>query len=173
MSDLAAGLAGRRISRRGAAGVLALLLPLAAAIAFGGPRVWHSVRSEPTRSISVPSLPPQQSPAADQLPTEQPPAPQSGQIASLSRFTARDPFASPLPPAPRKAAATPATALPAAVTPVAAPTTSAPTGEVAAAIAAAPAGAAAGTASATATPAGATSGSATISVNGIVEVVPL
>ena len=117
---------------RAALGLFGVLLPLAVAVVVSGPRVWKSVRSEPSASVAVASLPAQQPAAATQLPVEQSPRLARGQLASLGRFAARDPFASPLPARTVGAAAAsaapsplPVTAVPAspveAATPSAAP----------------------------------------------------
>ena len=131
--------AATRGRRWGALGAILVLVPLIGAIVFVGPKVWHTVRSEQTGSIAVPSLPAQQPAASAQIPAEQRPVPGRGQVGDLDRFAARDPFASPLPPPrpqPRKQPATLAAA-PVPTAPVAA--SAAPATAVAGTGAAAPA----------------------------------
>lgn len=82
---------------RGVLVAVAVVIPLIGALAVAGPRLWHSVRADPTKSVAVPSLPAAQPLAATELPPDRAPAPGAGQVGDLSRFTARDPFASPLP----------------------------------------------------------------------------
>lgn len=122
MSDLVTDLEpGRdRSRRRVSLGALAVLALLAIAVLVSAPRIVKSVRTEPSASTAVASLPAQQPAAATQLPVEQSPPARRGQLATLSRFVARDPFASPLP---AVAPATSASASPAtpAVAPAAAP----------------------------------------------------
>lgn len=161
MSDLATDLEpGRdRSRRRVSLGALAVLALLAAAVIVSGPRILKSVRTEPSASTAVASLPAQQPAAATQLPLEQSPRARRGQLATLGRFVARDPFASPLP-------ATAATATPAV------------SGASAAASAATPLPGARDASASAATPAEAPAaapvpGGATIAVNGIPETVSL
>ena len=176
---LTAGLepARKRPRGRAALGLVAVLLPLAVAVVYSGPRVWKSVRSEPSSAVAVASLPAQQPAAAAQIPVEQSPRPAPGQLANLGRFAARDPFASPLPAAAAGGAA--AAAIPSPPATSAVPATPAAS--------AAPATPAAPTASAAlATPAASPSAaspvlvpvapapvSATISVNGVPEAIRL
>lgn len=171
MSDLAstsppgAGHGGSARSRRlTVIGTIAVLVPLAAAGLVAGPRLWHTVSSEATGSVAVPSFPAQQPSAATQLPLERAPAPTGGQVGNLGRFAARDPFASPLPalpaaqPAATAAATTPAATaaqpslLPATPVPVATPSATTPSDAAAQATAAQAAVAQAAPAPATATP---------------------
>lgn len=89
-------------------GPVAVIASLVLAFALAGPRLWHSVRSDPTAAVAVDVLPPAtQSALGSQLAPEQAPIPQAGQVAVLGRFTARDPFAAP---ASAKAATAPAPA---------------------------------------------------------------
>ena len=89
MSDLAPqrgpAAAGDRTGRRGALGTISVLVPIVAALAVAGPRLWHAVHSEPTSSVAVQELPKQQAPAGSELPAESAPAPGIGQIADLGR----------------------------------------------------------------------------------------
>jgi hypothetical protein len=147
MSDLAASTSpqGSARPRRWAAlGTILVLVPIVGAVVVGGPRVWKTATSDPTAS-RLAALPAQQPAVATQLPTDRAPKPGPGQLSQLGRFTARDPFLSPLAPAVRAKQDVPAVA-PAPATAAAAPAT-----------AAAPAAAAA----------------ATISVNGVPEAVAL
>ena len=161
---LTAGLepARKRPRGRAALGLVAVLLPLAVAVVYSGPRVWKSVRSEPSSAVAVASLPAQQPAAAAQIPVEQSPRPAPGQLANLGRFAARDPFASPLPAAAAAIPSPPATsAVPA--------TPAAPTASAALATPAASPSAA----SPVLVPVAPAPVSATISVNGVPEAIRL
>jgi len=108
-------------------GPVAVIASLVLAFALAGPRLWHSVRSEPTAAVAVDVLPPaSQAALGSQLAPEQAPTPQGGQVAVLGRFSARDPFAVP-------ASAKAATAAAAAPAPPPAPTPPAATPSVASA----------------------------------------
>lgn len=155
--------ARRKRPVRAALGVFAVAVPLVVAVALAGPRLWHSVSSEPSAAVGVASLPAQQPAAAAQLPVERPPRAARGQLASLDRFAARDPFTSPL----RTAAA--------ATRPVAAsPPSVAPLPAQVAAVAPGVAWAAAATAASVPTAAAVpTLSAATISINGVPETIGL
>ena len=180
---------------RAALGVFAVAVPLVAAVALAGPRLWHSVSSEPSAAVGVASLPAQQPAAATQLPVERPPRAARGQLASLDRFAARDPFRSSLqtaaaatrpvaasppsvaplpaqvaavaPEVARAAAATAAAVPPALPVPGAAPATAVPPPAAVPTAAAAPPSAGAPTAAAP------TLSAATISINGVLEAIGL
>lgn len=179
-------------------GLVAVVVPLVVAVALAGPRLWHSVSSEPSAAVGVASLPAQQPAAATQLPVERPPSAARGQLASLDRFAARDPFSLPLratAAATRPVAASPppatplpaqvAAGAPAVVAPTAAPpaAASAPAalpapgvapGMAAPVTAAAPTPGAAPTTSAPPTTSAApTLSAATISINGVPEAIGL
>ena len=161
-------------------GPVAVIASLVLAFALAGPRLWHSVRSEPTAAVAVDVLPPAtQEALGSQLAPEQAPTPQAGQVAVLGRFTARDPFAAPASarattaaaPAPTPAPTPPVVApsvaaarVPSA-TPEAAPAT-VPQGAAATALVATLPLAAAATALPTPDPAAST---VTLSVNGVAE----
>ena len=179
MSDLLSGLEpGRaRPRRRGSLAGLAVVVPLAIAVIVSAPRIWKTVRTEPSSSIAVASLPAPQPAAGAQLPLEQSPRPARGQLATLGRFVARDPFTSPLPaPAPAAAVASaPVASAPVAADPAAGLAPDAATaGAGLAPETAAPAPAVAVLAPDAAAPTAALpSATATISVNGIPETVSL
>ena len=159
-------------------GPVAVIASLVLAFALAGPRLWHSVRSDPTAAVAVDVLPPAtQSALGSQLALEQAPTPQAGQVAVLGRFTARDPFAAPASakaataaapaPAPPPPAVNPpvAAARVPSATPEAAPATG-PQGAAATALAATPPLATATTALPASDPAAST---VTLSVNGVAE----
>ena len=149
--------APRNRAGRAVLGFFAVVVPLAVAVVLSGPRLWHSVNSEPSTAVGVASLPAQQPAAATQLPAERPPSAARGQLASLDRFAARDPFAAPL--VAPAADTRPAALSPPSVAPLSAP---AVTAAPAPAVTAAPAAAGAPTLSA-----------ATISINGVPEAIGL
>jgi hypothetical protein len=145
-------------------GTIAVLVPLVAAGLVAGPRLWHTVNSEATNSVAVQSFPAQQPSAATELPLERAPAPTGSQVGDLGRFSARDPFASPLAavqpaatptattPAVPAITAAPASLLPATPVPVTTPSATTPSDAAAQATAVQATAAQAAAAPATATP---------------------